>query len=80
VCEHLSPHQHFVQNEPCAPNVAFLIVLLKFEHFRGSIKRRTSPFSHLNLNISCEAKVSNFQFLVFVEEDIVRLKIAVEFF
>jgi hypothetical protein len=71
--------EQFVENEACAPNVAFLVVLLKEVNFGSCVQGGASAFGHGSLDIAGESKVSNFKVEVFVEEDVFGFEVAVDF-
>ena len=59
--------QHFIQNKSSAPGIALLIVRPQVNYFRCGVKWGAGAFGHLYLNVSGQAKVSDFQFFVFIE-------------
>jgi hypothetical protein len=71
--------EQFVENEACAPNVAFLVILLKEVDFRSCVQRGAGAFGHVSLDIACESEVGNFEIEKFVEEDVFGFEVAVDF-
>lgn len=77
--KHLFTHQHLIEDQPSTPDITFLVVLLQFQHLRSSVEGSAGSLGHLDLDISRQTEVSQLQLFVFVQEDIVRLEISVEF-
>jgi hypothetical protein len=71
--------EQFVENEACAPNVAFLVVLLKEVDFGGRVQRGAGAFGHGSLEVAGESEVCDFEVEVFVEEDVLGFEVAVDF-
>jgi hypothetical protein len=75
--EHFLAGKHFVQNQPCTPDVTFLVVGFQIDNFRGCVKGCACAFGHQDIYVPCQTKVSNFELLMFVEKNVVRLQISV---
>jgi hypothetical protein len=71
--------EQFVENEACAPNVAFLVILLKEVNFRSCVQRGASAFGHGSFDVTGESEVGNFEVEVFVEKDVLGFEVAVDF-
>ena len=79
VREHFLTYEHFIENKSSTPNITFLVVEFKFQHFRRGIERSAGPLSHLHLDISCQTKVSDLEFLILIEKDIVGFEVPMQF-
>lgn len=77
--EHLLACEHLVQYEPCTPNITFLVVGFEIEDLRGRIKGSADSFGHLGLDIPSESEISNFEFSVFIQHQVVRLEVPMHF-
>ena len=71
VGEHLPSDQHFVEYQTCAPDVATLVVLFEFQNLWGCVEGSTGAFGHLYLYVSGQSEICDFEFFVFVEQDVV---------
>jgi hypothetical protein len=75
--EKLVAGEHLVQDQACAPDVAFFVVRSQVDDFGGSVERSAGAFGHLYLNVSGQAKVCNFKLLIFIKEYVIRLEVPV---
>jgi hypothetical protein len=75
--EKLVAGEHLVQDQACAPDVAFFVVGSQVDDFGGGVEGSAGAFGHLYLNVSGKAKVCNFKLLIFIEEDVIRLEVPV---
>ena len=79
MCEHFFSDKHFIENETGTPDIALLVIILKFEHFGGSVERSACTFGHLDFYISGQTEIGYLEFFVLVEKDIIRFEISMEF-
>lgn len=70
--EKLMSCKHFIQNESSTPYITFLIIRSQINNLWSSIQWSTSSFCHLNFNVSCQTKISDFQLFIFIKKYIIR--------
>ena len=80
VGEHLLADQHLVEDQAHAPDVALLVVLLQLEHLRRCVERSAGALGHLYLHVTSQSEVCDLEFLVLIEEDVIRFEIPVQLF
>jgi hypothetical protein len=77
ICKHFFTNKHFIKNKASTPDITPLVVIFKVDNFRGSIQWSAGAFGHHNVDISGKTKISDFEFLMLIKENIVRFQVSV---
>lgn len=76
IVEELHASQHFIENESSTPNIASTIVVYVDVHLRGFVKWSSSSKSVDDFIVLGQSKVSDFDVVELIKEQVCRFEIS----